>query len=309
MLEAKSVTSAGAADLLSDRGHGDADDRRAKHWLATRLDRMDREGGFAELCVLMTPALALALLALNTKNRRIRPNPLGTVKRAMAGGRWVNTGHPVVISWDRLVQDGQHRLTAVVETGVSVEMDVRFGVDPLAFANTDTGTRRSASDVLNIAGYSQEVTIAAAARILLTIGRGNATIHYGYHTDPTNDVILTFAQANPNLRDAARIGHSSARALKINASAAAAAAFLIAQKAGLPSAEEFFVAARTGLNISAARDPLKSLERVIESGELRSQLQVCAALVLAFNRRRAGKSATHKDLTWQAGTPFPEAAE
>lgn len=307
MLEAKNIAPTSLdinAGLFrvepSDQG------RRAAAWLRSQLDRMSREGGFAELNVLVSPALAAEVLKLNTKNRKLKEGPLSVVVKAIVDDRWINTGHPVVISWDRLLQDGQHRLNAVIKTGIPAAMDFRFGIDPRAFVVTDTGTKRTAGDALGIAGYQQVNTIAAAVRVLFAIDRGISAPRYGEATNPTNDVVVQFAEEHPLIKEAARIGHSSSKPLKVNASAAAAAAFIMLETHDLAAVEQFFTDLRAQLNIESPRDPLKVLKKLLEEGGVRSPTQVVAALITAFNRYREGRAAKRADLILNSGDEFPK---
>ena len=48
--------------------------------------------------------------------------------------------------------DGQHRLAAMVEADLAVEMTVFTDVEPHTFDVLDTGKRRNAADVLAIEG-------------------------------------------------------------------------------------------------------------------------------------------------------------
>lgn len=56
------------------------------------------------------------------------------------------------IAFDKngILRDGQHRLTAIVDEGRDAKMVVTFGIAPEAFSVMDTGSRRTASDVLEI---------------------------------------------------------------------------------------------------------------------------------------------------------------
>ncbi len=48
-------------------------------------------------------------------------------------GRWLNTGEPIIVSREGILNDGQHRLLAIKETNMSAELDIRFGVPRVAF--------------------------------------------------------------------------------------------------------------------------------------------------------------------------------
>lgn len=102
--------------------------------------------------MLVTPQTAT--LWLDTKNSHNRPVSQSTVERyvqEMRAGRWVNNAQPIIFGKpsDRLL-NGQHRLKAIVISGVSVECTITWGVDDNAFDTIDDGNKRSLADVLAI---------------------------------------------------------------------------------------------------------------------------------------------------------------
>jgi hypothetical protein len=115
--------------------------------------------------------LATNLLELNTANRAINGRKLNRLVAQMKSGQFENTGEPIIISAEGVLNDGQHRLRAVVEADLTVDMDVRFGIARRVFSKTNTGTSRTGSDVLAIRGVSGG-TIAPAVRLLILYRRG-----------------------------------------------------------------------------------------------------------------------------------------
>lgn len=117
-------------------------------------------------------AAATRLLAINTGNRRISQRRVTQIASQMKLGHFENTGEPIIVSDEGILNNGQHRLLAVVEADAAVEMDVRFGIPRRAFVKTDTGAARSGADVLSIRGISGSAQIAMALRLLIAYERG-----------------------------------------------------------------------------------------------------------------------------------------
>lgn len=115
---------------------------------------------------LVTPEVAAWLLDLNTGNRPIMPRNVIRFKLMLQEKRWQNTGEPIIVSKEGILNDGQHRLLAIKETGITAEADVRFGVPRVAFKSTGTGKRRSAAQVLGIEGYSNTTCQTSIARLV-----------------------------------------------------------------------------------------------------------------------------------------------
>jgi hypothetical protein len=109
---------------------------------------------------LITPSIASSLLELNTSNRRPKNPIVSRYAKDMLNGLWkTNTAEFIKISKTNKILDGQHRLMAVVKSGVSTYFDVARGLDDDIFDVLDTGTRRNASDVFKISGIKNEHAI------------------------------------------------------------------------------------------------------------------------------------------------------
>jgi len=117
-------------------------------------------------------AAARRLLAINTGNRRVSQRRIGQLAAQMRGGHYENTGEPIIVSDNGVLNNGQHRLLAVIEADAAVEMDIRFGIPRKAFVKTDTGAARSGADVLSIRNVSGAPQIAMALRLLIAYERG-----------------------------------------------------------------------------------------------------------------------------------------
>jgi len=88
--------------------------------------------------MLITPEVAARLLEFNKDNRPIRDSHVRRLARIMEAGRWRLNGRTIIIAKSRDVLDGQHRLWAVVESGVSIYSYVVEGVDSEVFDTIDT---------------------------------------------------------------------------------------------------------------------------------------------------------------------------
>lgn len=124
----------------------------------------------------ISPTKARELIKLNIENNRnITKTHMKTLSAAMKEGNWMQTGEPVIIDWYGRVIDGQHRLFAVIDSGVTIRVTLTTGVDPAAIDVINTGKVRSLSDAMSMHGvdYSREIT--AAYRILLDLTTTNGS--------------------------------------------------------------------------------------------------------------------------------------
>jgi hypothetical protein len=122
----------------------------------------------------ITPAKAKKILAeQNTDNRTLRKTVVERYARDMKAGNWELTTDTIKFNGDGTLIDGQHRLAACVEAGVSFKTAVARGVESSAKVDMDTGQRRTFADILNWKGESSVTSLAAAVRMGCRWQNGN----------------------------------------------------------------------------------------------------------------------------------------
>ena len=97
---------------------------------------------------LITPDLARQMLASSKGNRGIRKNKVEAYKEALLAGEWEENGDTIRFYDDGSCQDGHHRLTACVESGVAFYALVVRGLTQRAAQTVDKGAIRSNADEL-----------------------------------------------------------------------------------------------------------------------------------------------------------------
>jgi hypothetical protein len=100
--------------------------------------------------ILVTPAIASKFLSQNYDNRKLRRSTVNFYAQEMVKGNWQLTHQGVAISKNGRLLDGQHRLSAVVKSGVSVEMVVFKDCEDSTFNMLDVGAGRTVSDTMGI---------------------------------------------------------------------------------------------------------------------------------------------------------------
>ena len=122
----------------------------------------------------ITPEMAKGFLARNSGNRKLRKRRVKQLAGAMKRGEWMVTHQGIAFSPEMDLLDGQHRLSAISESGVPVQMLVSWGVDPATFQRIDVGMPRSVSDALKRS--PMEVAIAKQIFSLRAYGWRNGAI-------------------------------------------------------------------------------------------------------------------------------------
>jgi hypothetical protein len=136
----------------------------------------------------ITPAMAKKWLeTCNNANRPKRGWWFEAIAAAMLRGEWIATHQGIAFSKNGNLIDGQHRLSAIVKTGISIEMLVVTGVDDAAFGVIDCGIKRSTSDLTGLSRRTAEAARLAAnfvhggtvsaAQVLEIANKGLAEVH------------------------------------------------------------------------------------------------------------------------------------
>ncbi len=105
----------------------------------------------------VTPAMAEAWLENNFRNRPLSEDVVVAYARDMKSGQWVPTHQGIAFNENDDLIDGQHRLHAIVRSGVTVRMMVTFGLkakiagkEMTTMDAVDRGRTRSVADQLKI---------------------------------------------------------------------------------------------------------------------------------------------------------------
>jgi hypothetical protein len=228
---------------------------------------------------LVTPEIAGWLLDLNKGNRPMNSSAVRRFCDILEQGRWRNTGEPVIVSREAILNDGQHRLSAIYESEVAAEMDVRFGVPRDVFYVTGTGTRRTAANVVAIAGHANATKQAGMARLLHYHDLGQMALH-AQKTD--NDTVLEVIGRNP------LIGEVAAMTSRFTFKPARTCAFgfalvLAARVAPMDRVATFANSVATGLAASEGDAAHRLHVRLMAREQRTDQLDVAVLTVRAWN--------------------------
>jgi hypothetical protein len=97
------------------------------------------------------PKEAQEMLRHNTRNREVVRMNVRAYVEDMLAGEWPRTHQGIAFGRDGTLYDGQHRLLAVIATGVTVPMMVTRGLGPEALYAIDRGRARRVHEVVAIA--------------------------------------------------------------------------------------------------------------------------------------------------------------
>ncbi len=134
----------------------------------------------------ITPEMAKMILENNNKNnRKIRRLWVLSLANAIERGEWVTTHQGIAFDENGVLQDGQHRLSAIVLANKPVDMMVTSGVSVNNFSAIDQHAKRTISDATGIRRSDAEVCRIVAQ---IAFQRGQPTL--GQINDVANDRLL-----------------------------------------------------------------------------------------------------------------------
>lgn len=153
---------------------------------------------------LITPEVAAEYLANNYEsNRPVRKTYVSTLAQSMLDGEFVSmNGQTIVLGADDgKLYDGQHRLMAIVQSGVAQEMLVaRVDGGIGTYMTLDAGTPRRVADFI---AEPRKNALSAAAKVMLCLEEGDCTIASvlygklsGSRVSPSRIKVLDFYNAN-----------------------------------------------------------------------------------------------------------------
>lgn len=149
----------------------------------------------------VTPAIAEKWLGKNTHNRKINERIVAAMVRDMENGNWLDNGATITFSDKGVLLDGQHRLTAVVESGVSIQAIIVRGAKAEAQHTMDTGAKRTLANALQLRGEAHYVPLAASTTANIHWDRGVRRFGTAAGVKITNGEAIDYIDSNPWVRD------------------------------------------------------------------------------------------------------------
>lgn len=242
----------------------------------------------------ITPEKAKDFLAQNTRNRKIKPANLAVVKAALQRGEWKLNGEAIKIARDGTILDGQHRLLACVETGISFRTLVIWDLPDETQETMDTGRARSPKDVLALRGHTNAVALASTALGIIRSEQYSikAVVQPGSKNPVTTAQIVHRVESEPAIADVARFGQKFGR-IGLPGRVASVLFYRLSE-IDAEDAEFFFEKLLSGADLEEG-SPILALRRQTLSsrdskGE-KSMVYLTAIVIKAWNKFRAGEHA------------------
>lgn len=251
-------------------------------------------------------ATADALLLRNTRNRRINQQNLNKILTDMRNDDYRFTGGSIVMSTTGTLLDGQHRLTGVVTSCVSIEVVLVTGVEPQAQTNMDSGRVRTLPEILRLAGEVNENSLAAAIVGIQSWERGERASDSSTGLTTIN-TSLEFLDENPVLRDIVREAYSVSQRVQGLTNKQVSQMIWAFDKLDQGDRVDFFAKLMSGAGLEEGNPVLVLRNFLVKDASAPSRVSShhrAAIVCKAWNAYRAGT--TVKSLRFKAGGAKPD---
>ncbi|WP_051946745.1 hypothetical protein [Verrucomicrobium sp. BvORR106] len=116
------------------------------------LSELEQVPGVKSVAVYLSPEKAKAMLARNVRNRKLSDQVVEKYVEEILNDEWRLTPAAVGFDAEGTLVDGQHRLSAIVKSGLTVPMVITTGLPVAAQEKVDRQRRRSLFDALYLSG-------------------------------------------------------------------------------------------------------------------------------------------------------------
>ena len=203
---------------------------------------------------LITPEIAKAFLLKNTANRSLRPIAVSEYAAEMKAGGWVLGCDAIGFDRNGTLINGQHRLNALIKSGLSAEFIVARNLPHKSIDALDIGKRRMLHERLTIAGNKLNARQANICSLLITPWSSNYFVRV--KTSVQREMLVAVYK---EYKEA--IEQASSMVSKINGCELAAAVYL-ANHASYSEVRDFLNLVTTGVRYDGTTQPGDSAARL-----------------------------------------------
>lgn len=252
--------------------------------------------------------LAETLLEMNTGNRKINQRKRATWARQMVAGEFENTGEPIIVAREGILNSGQHRLWGVVDADALIDLDVRFGIPRRLFTKTDTGVTRSPADVMTINGVENGRQVSATVRMLILYERGLPdAIREFVSNDEVHTAFIRWRDVDAVVERVIECGAPAG----IRSTPLYVAAYLAAHSPGRSRLDAWLETLATGEGTGRDDPALQLRERLLRGieapiGTREGQLERLALMIKSWNLYRKGETLPMREFRWRGTGDDPE---
>ena len=221
---------------------------------------------------ILTPKQAENLLKKNKVNRKLRQMKVDQYRRDMTTGKWDPNASRLMRDENGNLIDGQHRLTAQVEAGLTLAWVITSKVPPETQENLDTHGSRSLGDILDFRGEVNTALLAATGRLITAIEQHGLAMG---RWQSSNEEVIATIERHPNIRLSVEIANKYRlrQYLPLAPSLQGAAHWLIMEANDRELADNFIDRINSGAGEVEGSPILALIRRVNEIKRLNQRVQ------------------------------------
>lgn len=239
--------------------------------------------------VAVSPEIAAQFLKHNTKNRPLNKRSVEVYAKEMREGRFNVNGETIKFAESGRLLDGQHRLHAIIKTGLTFPMLIVKGLDESVFATIDCGKKRTGANVLAIQGEKNYGTLSAA---VVFVHRYKHDDLMGYERKYIPAEILEhLKEYGDRLRESVAFVYSI-KSHRVLAPSVAAALHYIFALLDEDQANAFWEGVVTGENLSSNSPIYQCREKLVANKAAKAKhnsTHIAGLCIKAWNLYRQGK--------------------
>lgn len=248
----------------------------------------DEAEGFRPTNLSASAIMSMLRRANEVRNRTVTPDTVTKYARDMRNNDWLWTGEPIQIDHDGYIRNGQHRLLAIIESGVTLDLIVISDVDPKAQLVMDVGRPRGTGAQMQLLGVKSAHHITAMANLLLRWRAGRMMNTFQASVIEVDRLIKT----EDTLVAALSMTHRVRNVIRKAPQSVLGAAFVEAGHVDVDARDVFFDLLATGADLGA-RNPILVLRNRIQ-GQVSRQVRFQRAgqlwqVIYAWNAWRQGR--------------------
>jgi hypothetical protein len=188
---------------LNDPGQADETEETATK-LREAVEKLSADDGVFPLAIeTVTPAMAARYLTHNTLNRKIVAAHVDAIARDIRAGNWMMNAQPICFARDGRLLNGQHRLSAVIQAGESIEVPVMRGLPEEAYATYDIHAKKGPQLGAGFENFGDRPLVAAAAVLLWKRELKPSGIR---NAKPTPSEVMKIVEQHPRLLELRTFG-------------------------------------------------------------------------------------------------------
>lgn len=199
------------------------------------------------------PDLAEVILAdFNKENRPFSDLNIKALTKEIENGKWQFNGESMSFNNKGNLSDGQHRLRAIIATGLTLPFLVVCGINKDAFPTINNGRTRTGSDVLGIGGVTSTTHSSSICKFIYGFKNEKYSANRNANRTLSNTEVLEYYNSLPNIHESVNFGIQNAKkAQKLLTSTVIGGFHYLLSEVNPEKADDFLQKLCTGVDLSS----------------------------------------------------------